>query len=175
MSFESGTVSLRMFTLPRRFEDGVIERFADHSLPPLESLGEDMIIGWVTGHHLFDRTITEDTAYPSGYLRLTLVKAERKIPSSLLKAELKQEELLRLEMKQADYVSRHRSNTQQAWKDWLSSAAPGPALNDAGGIRSGVNSYLNKIDNVPKVGIALSGGSFRATVSRANISPKLPL
>ena len=76
---------------------------------------------------------------------------------------------------EADYVSRHRSNTQQAWKDWLSSAAPGPALNDAGGIRSGVNSYLNKIDNVPKVGIALSGGSFRATGSRANISPKLPL
>lgn len=129
MSFESGTVSLRMFTLPRRFEDGVIERFADHSLPSLESLGEDVIIGWVTGRHLFDRTITEDTAYPSGYLRLTLVKAERKIPSSLLKAELKQEELLRLEMKQADYVSRQeRAELRQELVERLLPQMP-PQLN----------------------------------------------
>jgi hypothetical protein len=106
MSFESGAVSLRMFTIPRKFEDGVVERFADQSLPSLDSLREDAIYGWVTGRHLFDRKITEDTAYPAGHLRLTLVKAERKIPSSLLKAEMKQEELVRLQMKEADYVSR---------------------------------------------------------------------
>ena len=106
MSFESGAVSLRMFTLARPLADDVIDAFAENSLPSLDSVREDAVFGWVTGRHLLDRNINDESAYLGGSLRLSLVKAERKIPTSLLKAEQKQEEIVRLQMKSLDFVSR---------------------------------------------------------------------
>ncbi len=63
---------------------------------------------------------------------------------------------------ESDYINRHKRATQQSWKDWLSRPVPGAALGSA--IKGGVDSYLNNLDNVPRVGLALSGGSFRATL-----------
>ena len=68
---------------------------------------------------------------------------------------------------EATWIERHQSATQQGWKDWLKTPSPGPNLNGVGGLKGGVDSYLNNLDNLPKLGIALSGGSFRATVSVA--------
>lgn len=65
---------------------------------------------------------------------------------------------------EADYVSRHRSGTQQAWQTWLSSN-PGPNLDGTNGIPGGVQNYTSTLSNLPKVGIALSGGGYRAMVS----------
>ena len=106
MSFESGSVSLRLFTPVRKLSDDSIDGFADHALPSLDSVREDPVFGWVTGRHLLDRNINEESAYFGGALRLSLVKAERKIPGSLLKAEQKQEELVRIMAKNMEFVSR---------------------------------------------------------------------
>jgi hypothetical protein len=77
--------------------DDAVERFAEQAAPPLSTLGAGEIHGWVTGRHLLDRQITEDTARHAGYLRMTLMQAERKIPEPLLRAECTMEELAELE------------------------------------------------------------------------------
>ncbi|HBA84336.1 MAG TPA: hypothetical protein DCZ95_09610 [Verrucomicrobia bacterium] len=93
MAFESGSISCRMFTMPRKLPEDVVERFAKDAAPPLETIAEGEVKGWVTGRHLLDRNITEETAYYGGYLRLSLRLAEKKVPQSLLRAECRMEEL----------------------------------------------------------------------------------
>jgi len=97
MSFESGSMTFRMFYPAKHFPKDVIERFAARAAPPLSVLGDTPLRGWVTGRHLLDNHITHDTAYFAGYLRLTQMCAVRKIPESLLRAECKMEELVRMQ------------------------------------------------------------------------------
>ena len=65
---------------------------------------------------------------------------------------------------EAAYIDKHRTATQATWQTWLSSN-PGPNLNGANGIPGGVQNYTSNVDNLPRVGIALSGGGYRAMVS----------
>ena len=106
MGFESGMVSLSMFYPARELGREVVESFAKHALPPLELLGRDPMHGWVTGRHLLDRNITAETATVAGRLRLTLAKAERKIPDALLRAECRMEDLAEMEVQGTDYLPR---------------------------------------------------------------------
>lgn len=92
MPFESGALSFRWYYMPRRLPDDVVERFAEHALPPLTGDMPEKLAGWVTGRHLMDRDIRPETAYLGSYLRMTLTEAERKVPTSLLKAECAMEE-----------------------------------------------------------------------------------
>ena len=96
MAFESGSISFRLFHMAQKMNPEAVQQFAKHALPSLDALGADKMVGWVTGRHLLDRHVTEDTAHYGGYLRLTLVSAERKIPSALFRAECKMEELAQL-------------------------------------------------------------------------------
>jgi len=108
MSFESGSLSFRIFHLPSELTADAIERFARHAVPPLTfTLAENTLQGWVTGRHLLDRNITPDSAMISGCLRLTLMKAERTIPPALLRAECKMEELAELQAKGVAYLRRN--------------------------------------------------------------------
>ncbi len=106
MSLESGSVSYRMFYIKPTPPHDAIERFAAHALPPIDTLGAGDITGWVTGRHMLDRYITEDSATLASYLRLTLAKAERKIPPALLKAECKMEELAELQARGIAFLKR---------------------------------------------------------------------
>ena len=106
MSFESGSVSFRMYTLPRSMPEPVLDGFLERIAPSLEKIREEAVYGWVTGRHLFDRKIDEESAFYGGYLRLCLLEAQRKIPPSLLRAELKQEEMIRLSINASGYLSR---------------------------------------------------------------------
>ena len=80
----------------RRFTQWGIARFATNALPPLETLADGTIHGFVTGRHMLDRNITDDSATYGGYLRLALVQAEHKVPAKLLRAECKMEELAQM-------------------------------------------------------------------------------
>lgn len=97
MSFESGSISFRIFYLPRELPANAIERFARHKLPGIEHVKDAPVSGWVSGRHFLDRHITKDTAYWGGYLRMTWVQAERKVPTSLFRAQYRIEELTRQE------------------------------------------------------------------------------
>ena len=114
MSFESGSISFRAFYLAQPLPRNVLEKFASRAAPPITTLGEEPIRGWVTGRHLLDNRIEKETAYYAGYLRLTLMKAERKIPESLLRAECRMEELARMQAEnRAELDRRTRSEIRQ--------------------------------------------------------------
>lgn len=105
MSFESGSISFRMLYVPRDLPADAVARFAQHAAPPINTLSDGIIQGWVTGRHLLDRNITEDTARHGGYLRLTLMQAERKIPEALLRAECRMEELAHIQAQGLEKIS----------------------------------------------------------------------
>ncbi len=106
MGFESGSVSFRMFYLTASLPEDHVERFAAHAGPSLDTLGREPASGWVTGRHLLDRHITRDTAYRGGYLRLTLMRAERRIPPALLRAECMMEELAAIQAQGVAFLKR---------------------------------------------------------------------
>ena len=108
MAFENGAVGFRTFYLPNGIPHNAIEHFADHCAPPITTLGSDEISGWVSGRHLLDRNITEENALYAGYLRLTLMKAERKIPEALLRAECKMEELVLMQAENLAFLKREQ-------------------------------------------------------------------
>ena len=93
MPFESGSVSFRMLELPRAFPKNWLERFAKEAAGPLDAVGAGQQRGWVTGRHLLDAHIAEETALHAGWVRLALRQAERKVPPALLRAECRMEEL----------------------------------------------------------------------------------
>ncbi|MEI6082736.1 MAG: recombination-associated protein RdgC [Verrucomicrobiota bacterium] len=106
MSFESGSVAFRMFYLAHPLPQDAVERFAKHAAPPLKSIGIEVAQGWVGGRHLLDVPITEDNAIYAGYLRLVLLKAERKVPTSLLRAECMLEEVAYMRAENKPFVDR---------------------------------------------------------------------
>lgn len=105
MSFESGSASFRLLYVPRDLPPGAVERFARHAAPPIDTLGVGEINGWVTGRHLLDRNIVQDTAYYAGFLRLAMLHAERKIPEALLRAECKMQELVYMQAEGLERLS----------------------------------------------------------------------
>jgi len=106
MSFESGSMQFRMYRLPRALPEPVLAGFQDRVAPPMDRVRDQPVYGWVTGRHLLDRQVDEVNSYLGGYLRLCLLEAERKIPPSLLRAEMKQEELARLAVSGEAQLSR---------------------------------------------------------------------
>lgn len=107
MGFEHGSVSFRCFQSPRPFPEDVIDLFAGEAAPGMTS-AEAQFSGWVSSRHLLDRHITEETVRCGSLLRLTLLQAERKIPSSLLKTECTIEELALKAAESLDYVNARR-------------------------------------------------------------------
>lgn len=102
MSYEAGSIGTRMFFVPRPLPQNAVERFAALAMPPLESLGDGVIHGWVTGRHALDRNLTDDSATYGGHLRLALGQAEKKVPESLLRAECRMEELAQMSVQGVD-------------------------------------------------------------------------
>lgn len=114
MSFESGSVSFRMFYVPVEIPETIHERFADEVLGSIDFITDDELTGWVGARHLLDREIHEGSAWPGGHLRLTLCQAQRKIPASLLRAECRIEEAVWMQTEGRDYVNRQtRSEIKQ--------------------------------------------------------------
>ncbi len=110
MAFESGSLSIRLFYVPGALPDNVHERFADAVLGSMDHLLDEELCGWVGPRHLLDREITEATAWPAGYLRLTLCQAQRKIPTSLLRAECQLEQMVWMQAEGRDYVNRKQKS-----------------------------------------------------------------
>ncbi|MEE9369061.1 MAG: recombination-associated protein RdgC [Pontiella sp.] len=105
MGFEKGSLSFRMFFAQRDFTEADIEKFAAAAFPPLNTLAEEEIHGWVASRHILDRNINAETAYLGGYLRLTLTQAKKTVPSSLLQAECAVEEMAEMEAEDKQYLN----------------------------------------------------------------------
>lgn len=105
MGFEKGSLSFRMFFTSRDLGTEDVDRFAAQALPPLSTLAEEELHGWVAGRHLLDRNISEENAFLGGYLRLTLAQARKAVPASLLQAECAVEEMAEMEAEEVPYLN----------------------------------------------------------------------
>ena len=120
MGFEKGSLSFRMFFASRDLGPADIDMFAAQALPPLNTLIEDEVHGWVAGRHLLDRNITEESAFLGGYLRLTLTQAKKTVPTSLLTAECAVEEMAAMEADAKQYLNQQaRSEIRKQVKERL--------------------------------------------------------
>lgn len=106
MSFESGSISCRMCHVLQAMPQDAVERLAKHAAPPLSKIGVAPVHGWVGGRHLLDVPLTEENATFGGYLRVSLMKAERKVPGSLLRAECMLEEMAYMKSEGKNFVDR---------------------------------------------------------------------
>jgi hypothetical protein len=73
--------------------EDTLERFAAKAAGALENVKDEPVVGWVSGRHLLETRIDDETAYLGGYLHLCLRQAQRKIPTSLLRAQCRMVEL----------------------------------------------------------------------------------
>ena len=95
-----------MLYVVRKLPADLLEKFAAHAAPPLKTMSTEPVQGWVGGRHLMDLPITEQNAYFGGHLRLILMKAERKVPTSLLRAECVMEEVAHMQAENKTFVDR---------------------------------------------------------------------
>jgi hypothetical protein len=106
MAFDNGSVSFRLFYLQHPYDSGLVDAFARNAAPPIASLNRDPISGWVSWRHLFDREITDATCVMGPYLHAQLMRAEKKVPASLLRAHVQMEEDIERRARETDHLPR---------------------------------------------------------------------
>ncbi|MCF6177392.1 MAG: recombination-associated protein RdgC [Victivallaceae bacterium] len=94
MPFESGSMTTTIFSLPEKLPENFLELFHNARAGMLDDVKDEPQTGWVSGRHLLETSINEETAICGGHFYFNLRTAERKIPSSLLKAICRREELV---------------------------------------------------------------------------------
>lgn len=108
MPFDQGSFTFRVCRLPQNLPEDALKAFQKKALKNVDDVGEEPLFGWVSGRNLLESTIDENTAMVGeNYLHLCLCQAQRKVPSSLLKAKVKMAELLKQAELQADRLPRN--------------------------------------------------------------------
>ena len=104
MPFERGGVTVSTFRLNGPWPEDALEKFNAYRAGTLDSVKDDVQVGWTTGRCLLDSNLDENSVIAGGCWYLNLRKAERKIPSSLLNAIVKREELVYMRANELDFV-----------------------------------------------------------------------
>lgn len=109
MSLTSGTIALRLFFLHRALPtNDTVLQLNDHRLPAMDYVKDAPVYGWAPGQDILPgREITADSLNHHGHTMATLVRAERKIPTNLLRAECRAAERVRLQADGRAFLSRH--------------------------------------------------------------------
>jgi hypothetical protein len=150
MGFESGSMTFRVYEVQGALGADSVSEFARHAAPPITTLNREPIAGWVGPRHLLDREITEETCLAGMYLRVTLMKAERKIPESLLRAHCRLEEQVEMKARGLPYLNRatRREIKEAVVERLLPSMPPSltgiPAVFDLGRNRAYVQAMSDK-------------------------------
>jgi len=145
MSFEHGSVSLRLFypTPGTSIPEKPFDQFAVDAILPIDAIPAEGCVGWSTGRHLLDRNINEDSGMVAGRIRLSLVKALKKIPAALFKAECKQEELALMMAKGVAFLSRkERSEIKEQVSERMLPSMP-PTLSSVDLVRDSNSGVLH--------------------------------
>ena len=106
MGFEQGNQSFVICKMDRALEDDALERFSAKKAQSFQGLLDEPQTGWVSGRHLLETRIDEETSSISGFLKLQLGTAVRKIPASLFQAECRIEELALMQANKTPVLSR---------------------------------------------------------------------
>lgn len=108
MSLTTGTAALRLFHLIRPLPENLPELLNAHRLPSFEYIKDVPVYGWAPGQDILPgREITADSLNHHGHTLATLVRAERKVPSNLLRAECRAQERIRLQAEGRAFLSKH--------------------------------------------------------------------
>ncbi|MDD4060593.1 MAG: recombination-associated protein RdgC [Kiritimatiellae bacterium] len=106
MPFDTGSISCRLYDIDESLDASVIEEFAVNVVAPIETLGAQPLSGWVSPRHLLDREITRESCLLGSFVRADLLKAELKIPRTLLKAYCKIEEIAEMKARGVPFLNR---------------------------------------------------------------------
>ena len=106
MSFETGTTPLMICPLSRELPDDFMAGFIRNRAGRLDDVRDEPAVGWVSGRHLLETELNENTCICGGHLYLNLRKAERKIPAQLLNAICRREELALMQASDKLFLSR---------------------------------------------------------------------
>lgn len=106
MGFDRGTMTFRVCMLPKPLPKDALERLAAQAARSLDYVTDEPEWGWVSGRFLLETDINEDTCKFGPILHICLRQAERKVPSSLLNAECKLEELAQMRARNLDHLNR---------------------------------------------------------------------
>ena len=104
MAFEKGTIALTIFRLSEKLPENAIELFEAKAAGPYQDTGSEECVGWVSGRHLLERRIDEETAICGGSYFLNLRITQRKVPPALLHAECRMKELDYMQENGTDFV-----------------------------------------------------------------------
>ena len=105
MPFDHGVFSFTMFSLRKELPENAGDILGTRKACKLDEVTGEPSFGWVTGQHLLDTELDEGTARFGGVYFLTLRKAVRKIPSSLLNALCRRAEDARMKESGKDFIS----------------------------------------------------------------------
>ena len=94
MPFEIGTFSVTLFALPQDLPEDYIDLLNANRAGGIDFVKEEPEIGWASGRCLLAPKIEQSTVLWNNLIYISLRKAERKIPSSMLKAWCQQAELV---------------------------------------------------------------------------------
>lgn len=127
MPFESGSLTVTVFYLSEKLPENFLELFAANKAGMLDHVKDEPQIGWVSGRHLLETNIDQETAICGGHLYLHMRKAERKIPNALLKAICKREELVYMKANETTIVPSkvRRDIKNTATEQYLMKMPPG--------------------------------------------------
>ena len=114
MAFDTGSMTFRVFEVAGKIGESSLKGFAANAIPPIETLLSEPISGWVGPRHLLDREISKATALLGNYLHLATVKAERRIPAALLRAQCKMQEIALMKERGTPFLNQ---NERRAIKD----------------------------------------------------------
>lgn len=104
MPFDRGSITFTTFKLNGAWPEDALESFNAYRAGTLDSVKDDVQIGWTTGKCLLDCNLEEQNVITGSCWYLNLRKAERKIPSALLNAIIKREELVYMRANELDFV-----------------------------------------------------------------------
>ena len=104
MPFERGSITITTFRLNGTWPEDALANFHAYRAGTLDSVKDDAQVGWTTGRCLLDSNLDENNVIAGGCRYLNLRKAERKIPSSLLNAIIKREEIVYMRANELDFV-----------------------------------------------------------------------
>ncbi len=129
MPFERGGVTFSTFKLNGPWPEDALEKFNAYRAGTLDSVKDDVQIGWTTGRCLLDSNLEEQNVIAGSCWYLNLRKAERKIPSSLLNAIIRREEIVYMRANELDFVPSKvkREIKAQAVEQYLMKMPPGIA------------------------------------------------
>ena len=96
MPFDRGTFSFTLFSLRDNLPENAGDVLGTRKACKLDEVTGEPSFGWVTGQHLLDTEIDEGTAWFGSAYYLTLRRAVRKIPNSLLNALCRRAEEARM-------------------------------------------------------------------------------